>query len=139
MFAQNSDSLVISKIDLIITDIDNNSDYLRLHEDGELSKKKMLFFNKTIGGYYSNIVYKDSLILSTENEYYYNKNDRTHNEKFYFSDNKIIKYIEEVYVKRNLKHKIEIYYKGQEIIKVNQEINDSFKLDNKKKKFIIEK
>ncbi|KXX66926.1 hypothetical protein [Flammeovirga sp. SJP92] len=139
VIAQESESLIVSRIDSITYDIDNNSDNLGLHEDGELSKKRFLFFKKKIGGYFSNVVYKDTLVLSIENEYYYKKNGRTENEIFYFSENKLIKYSEETYTDKNLNHKVEIYYKDHKLIKVNKDIHDSFKLDAEKKESIIEK
>lgn len=139
LFAQVSDFVTVSKINEITADIDNNSDYLRLHEDGELSKKKLIFFEKTVGGFFSNIVYKDTLILSIENEFCYDRKSRTKNEKFYFTDNKLIKFSEEVHEKGMLRHRIDVFYKDQKIIKVDKEIHDSFKLDIEKKKSIIEK
>lgn len=138
LIGQETDSVLILKINDITADIENNPDYLRLHEDGELTKKK-LFFEKSVGGFYSNVVYLDSLILMTENEFFYDKNSRTKNEKFYFSDNVLIKFSEEIYDKSNLMHRIEIFYQDQKIIKVNKEIHDNFELDTDKKKSIIAK
>ena len=137
--AQNSDSLIVSEADRIANYIDNNQDYLRLHEDGKLTKKKLLFFEKRIGSFYSNIVYSDSLILSTENEFFYKKNSRTKNEKFYFKENKLIKYIEEVNENNNLNHRIEAYFDNERMIRVEKEIHDNFVFDIEKQKSIIDK
>ncbi|BAX81821.1 hypothetical protein [Labilibaculum antarcticum] len=139
LIAQESDSLLVSKIDKIANDIDNNPEYQRLHEDGELTKKKWMFFEKHVGGFYSNIVYSDSLILSTENEFFYAKQNRTKNEKFYFSEHRLIKYTEKVIVDSILRHRIDAYFDNEGLVKVENEIHDKFLFDLEKQKSIIDK
>ena len=137
--AQTSDSLIISEIISNVNDIDNNPDFKRLHEDGELTKKKFLIFEKHIGGFFSNVVYSDTLILSTENEFFYQKNCRTRNEKYYFKDNKLIKYNEEIWEKDNLIHKLSAYFINGRLIKNEIETHDNFEFDKEKQRRIIEK
>tara|TARA_R110001583_G_scaffold63217_2_gene185288 strand:- start:12191 stop:12724 length:534 start_codon:yes stop_codon:yes gene_type:complete len=139
LIAQESESLLVSKIDKIANDIDNNSKYQRLHEDGELTKKKLLFFEKHVGGFYSNVVYSDSLILSTENEFFYTKQSRTKNEKFYFRGHRLIKYTEKVFVNSILQRSIVAYFDNERLVKVEKEIHDKFLFDLEKQKTIIEK
>jgi len=136
---QTSDSLIISEIITIVNDIDNNRDYKRLHEDGELTKRKFLIFEKRIGGFFSNVVYSDTIILSTENEYFYQKNSTTRNEKYYFKDNKLIKYNEETWEKDILMHKLSAYFISERLIKTEIETHDKFEFDNEKQIRIIEK
>ena len=137
--AQLSDSLIISEIITIVNDINNNPDYKRLHEDGELTKRKFLIFEKHIGGFFSNVVYSDTLILSTENEFFYQKNSTTINEKYYFKNNKLIKYNEEIREKDILMHKLSAYFINERLIKTEIETHDNFEFDTEKQKRIIEK
>lgn len=136
---QTSDSLIISEIITNVNDIDNNPDYKRLHEDGELTKRKFLIFEKHIGGFFSNVVYSDTLILSTENGFFYQKDSTTRNEKYYFKDNKLIKYNEGIWEKNILIHKLSAYFINDRLMKTEIETHDNFEFDTEKQKRIIEK
>tara|TARA_R110002020_G_scaffold432607_1_gene642668 strand:- start:1040 stop:1540 length:501 start_codon:yes stop_codon:yes gene_type:complete len=135
--AQTSDLLIISEINNTVNEIDNNPDYKRLHEDGELTKRELLIFEKHIGMFYSNVVYSDTLILLTENEFSYQKNSTIRNEKYYFKDNKLIKYNEEIWGKDILVHKLCAYFINERLIKI--ETQDNFEFDTEKQKKVIEK
>jgi len=138
--AQESDSILVSNIEKTVEDIDSNPNFLRLHEDGVFSKKRFLFFKRRTGSFYSNIVYADSLVLSTENVYSYFKTGKVRTEKFYFKGNKLIKYFKNLSTNQEKPaHRIIAYFNNDRLIKVEKEINDDYVFDLEKQSYIIDK
>ncbi len=56
----------------------------------KIKKKKLIFFNKTVGGFNEDVTYVNNKILKIT--YVEFLKDKVKNERFYFSENNIIKY-----------------------------------------------
>jgi len=91
-FGQNIDSEKIAEIDSLCSNINilKKSEYKTLQSSGVIKKKKLIFFNKTVGGFNEDVTYVNNKILKIT--YVEFLKDKVKNERFYFSENNIIKY-----------------------------------------------
>lgn len=91
-FGQNNDSEKIAEIDSLCSTINKleKSEYKTLQSSGVIKNKKLIFFNKTVGGFNEDVIYVNNKILKIT--YVEFLKDKVKNERFYFSDNNLIKY-----------------------------------------------
>ena len=136
---QNSDSLIVNRIDSLISliPLDNiKSDYfITIQESGRINKKVLGLFKKQIGSISSDIIYHDTLIYSIENVYRYKNDNKILSETFYFKNNFLIKYIKRLSFNPKLdkdeilKHEIYAYFDKFRLIKLTETINDNYVFD----------
>ena len=94
VIGQNSKNLRVVEIDSLISLIPinpaKNDEFSQIQSSGLISKKSWIFFNKTIGSFNQDVIYKDNLLYLIK-IYTENKNDAI-NEFYYYENGKLIKY-----------------------------------------------
>lgn len=119
-FGQNIDSDKIAAIDSLCSSINKlkKSEYKTLQSSGVIKKKKLIFFNKTVGSFNEEVTYVNNKILKIT--YIEFLKDKVKNERFYYSDNNLVKYEIRIFNKAEIK-KSEInfiaYFENESLIK----------------------
>lgn len=119
-FGQNIESEKIVQIDSLCSSINKlkKSEYKTLQSSGVIKKKKLIFFNKTVGGFNEDVTYVNNKILKIT--YVEFLKDKVKNERFYFSDNNLVKYEIRIFNKAEIE-KSEInfiaYFENENLIK----------------------
>jgi len=119
-FGQNIVFKKIAEIDSLCSSINKlkKSEYKTLQSSGVIKKKKFIFFNKTVGGFNQDVTFANNKILKIT--YVEFLKDKVKNERFYFSDNKLVKYEIRTFDKTEIE-KSEInsnaYFENEKLIK----------------------
>ncbi len=119
-FGQNIESEKIVQIDSLCSSINKlkKSEYKTLQSSGVIKKKKLIFFNKTVGGFNEDVTYVNNKILKIS--YVEFLKDKVKNERFYFSDNNLVKYEIRIFNRTEI-DKSEInsvaYFENEKLIK----------------------
>lgn len=119
-FGQNIESEKVAQIDSLCSSINKlkKSEYKTLQSSGIIKKKKLIFFNKTVGRFNEEVTYVNNKILKIT--YHEFLKDKVKNERFYFSDNNLVKYEIRIFNKAEIE-KSEInfiaYFENENLIK----------------------
>ena len=104
-FGQNIESEKIHEIDSIYESINKlkKTEYKTLESSGLIKKKKLIFFKKNIGRFNEDVIYRNNKILKIT--YVELMKGKVKNERYYFSENNLIKYeirtFDEIEIKKN--------------------------------------
>lgn len=130
-FGQKSDSLKIKKIDyqvsLIPENPTKNDDYEIIQASGLISKKRLIVFKKTIGGFHENVIYKNGTIFLIKTSR--NLRNTSIIEYFYFNNDELIRYDKKIleFDKDNLisENEISAYFDSSKLIAATEERDHS--------------
>jgi hypothetical protein len=140
-FGQKSDSLKIKTIDyqvsLIPENPSKNDPFEIIQASGLISKKRLIFFKKTIGGFHENVIFKNGTVFLIKTSR--NLKNTSIIEHFYFNNDELIRYDKKTleFDKDNLisENEISAYFDSSKLIVATEEkdfnINEILKKSEK--------
>lgn len=95
VIGQNSENSRIVEIDSLISSIpinpEKNDKFSQIQSSGLISKKSWIFFNKTIGSFHEDVIYKGKSIYLIKK--YTEYKSEVYEEYYYYENGKLIKYV----------------------------------------------
>lgn len=127
----NTDSIVLA-LKAYIDSTESQQELSKIHIDGLLTKR-ILVFNKRIGGFYSNLEYLNTNIFSFENQYQFKRKTEIHYNKYYFRDNSLIAYYESIRDVNGLRYQVASFFSDNALITAIVEVDtDDLKFNDLK-------
>ncbi|EDM42846.1 hypothetical protein SCB49_14725 [unidentified eubacterium SCB49] len=103
VIGQNSENTRVVEIDSLISLIpinpDKNDEFNQIQSSGLISKKSWIFFNKTIGSFHEDVIYKDKSIYLIKK--YTEYKSEVYEEYFYYENDKLIKYVKKLWISQD--------------------------------------